>query len=868
MSKRTPTQLNRPSFKKMLTLGVGVAALAFTGAAVAQEAADEEDSARTLQTVVITSTKREQTLQSVPVAVSVVDDSVIEKAEIIDLGDLQSLVPSLSVGQLQSSANTNFIIRGFGNGANNAGIEPSVGVFIDGVYRSRSAAQIGDLPNLQRVEVLRGPQSTLFDKNAAAGVISVVTEKAQFEWGGGVEATYGNFNTTRLSADITGPLSETLAFSLAGNYNARDGYANDLNTNSEVNERNRYGVRGQFQFEPTEDLSFRLIGDYDKIDEVCCVAANLINGPTGFVIQNVLGGQLDAENPYSYNVYNNFDSSNDIDNSGISLQGDYDAGFATLTSITAFRKSELATNQDSDFTSADLLNRNSNETDIETFTQELRLTSNTDGIIDWMIGGFYFDESVDIVNNITYGTDIRPYVDALSGGAIAQVEALLVGPQAVGLAFVQPNQGLSENFTQDNQATSIFGTLDFHATDRFTISVGLNYTKDEKQASGTVVSTDSFAALDFVDIGILQGLAGFGVDGTDPAQLGAFIQNNGPTYAAIVANANSPANPLLGLQAVQFFPQFVNFPNAVENGETDDSDVTYSVRGAYDVTDSLNAYLSYSTGFKSSSWNLSRDSRPFPADYTPGSTLSVIGTPAANSPLRAAGLAQPNLTTGSRFAGPEEAAVWEVGVKGAFDTFAFNVALFDQVITGFQSNTFTGTGFALANAGKQSVRGLELDLQSQLTDNFSMTFAGTFLDPKYDSFPNATQGDLSGTEPSGIPDVSTSLGGLYEVDLSNGWAAYARADWQYESDTAFFDGGGNDPANLAISAGDYDREVDVINAAIGFNTENGLGVRVWGRNIFDDQRITTAFPSVAQAGSFSGYPSQPATYGITVSKEF
>ena len=157
MSKRTPTQLNRPSFKKMLTLGVGVAALAFTGAAVAQEAADEEDSARTLQTVVITSTKREQTLQSVPVAVSVVDDSVIEKAEIIDLGDLQSLVPSLSVGQLQSSANTNFIIRGFGNGANNAGIEPSVGVFIDGVYRSRSDAQFGDLPNLQRVAVLRVP---------------------------------------------------------------------------------------------------------------------------------------------------------------------------------------------------------------------------------------------------------------------------------------------------------------------------------------------------------------------------------------------------------------------------------------------------------------------------------------------------------------------------------------------------------------------------------------------------------------------------------------------------------------------------------------------------------------------------------------
>jgi outer membrane receptor for monomeric catechols len=117
-----------------------------------QETTDE-DASRTLQTVTITATKREQTLQDVPVAVSVVDSSVIEQAEIVDLNDLQSIVPSLRIGQFQSSANTNFIIRGFGNGDNNAGIEPSVGVFIDGVYRSRSAAQISDLPNIERVEV-------------------------------------------------------------------------------------------------------------------------------------------------------------------------------------------------------------------------------------------------------------------------------------------------------------------------------------------------------------------------------------------------------------------------------------------------------------------------------------------------------------------------------------------------------------------------------------------------------------------------------------------------------------------------------------------------------------------------------------------
>src|SRR3546814_10470196 len=121
-------------------------------------------------------------------------------------------------------SNTNFIIRGFGNGANNAGIEPSVGVFIDGVYRSRSAAQIGDLPNVERIEVLRGPQSTLFGKNASAGVISIVTQKPQYEFGGSAEVTYGNYDAITVRGNVTGPISDTVAFSLGGSYNRRDGY--------------------------------------------------------------------------------------------------------------------------------------------------------------------------------------------------------------------------------------------------------------------------------------------------------------------------------------------------------------------------------------------------------------------------------------------------------------------------------------------------------------------------------------------------------------------------------------------------------------------------------------------------------------------
>lgn len=818
--------------KAILCLGAGVTALsAFAAPAIAQEEADDE--ARTLQTVTITATKREQTLQDVPIAVSVVDDATIERAVIVDLNDLQSIVPSLSVGQLQSSANTNFVIRGFGNGANNAGIEPSVGVFIDGVYRSRSASQISDLPNIERVEVLRGPQSTLFGKNASAGVISVVTKKPQFEFGGVADATVSNFNGYRLNGYVTGPITENIAGAVSATYNKRDGYFEDKGFGPDENERNRYGIRGDLLFEPNEDLSFRLMADYDVIDEVCCAAVNVVNGPTGAIVQ-AIGGNVTDGDPFSYDGYYNFGSTNKIDNKGISLTGEYDLGEVQFTSITAYRESELDTNQDSDFTSADLIGRNANLTDIQTFTQEFRISSSGVGKVDWLAGVFYFDESVAIENDFRYGADYRAYADALSGGALNTVEFLLGGAPAVGNLFGQEGQGLSESFGQDNKAVSLFANWDYHVTDRATVTLGVSYTDDEKDAYGSIVNTDAFSALDLVALGVAASVP--------PA-----LANN-PTF-----------NPFLGLRPLQFLPPFLTFPNAVEDGKTHDNDVTYTFRTAFDLTDNINTYISYGTGFKATSWNLSRDSRPFAADFIAG---SPAGLPApATSPIRTAGLALPNLTSGTRYASPEEAAVLEAGIKAQFDRVAVNLAVFDQSISGFQSNVFTGTGFALANAGKQSTQGVEMDVTWTPIDSLLLTFAATLQDPIYDSFPNSSSGDLSGQKPSDISDTSTSTSATYFFDV-RGMDAFVRADWQYESPAAYFES----PADQALIG--MERESNLINASAGIETENGLSLSLWARNLTEEEYITVAFPAVAQAGSISGYPNQPRTFGVTVRKKF
>ena len=827
----------------MLNKSIGVA-LPVALLMAATLPANAQDSGVIFEEVVVTATKRETTLQEIPVAVSVTSAETIDQAQILDVQDLQSVVPSLRITQLQTTADTNFVIRGFGNGANNPGIEPSVGVFIDGVYRSRSGAAMSDLPKLERVEVLRGPQSTLFGKNASAGVISVVTALPDLDaFSGSAEVIFGNFNTTVVKGEITGPLSDTVAFSLYGSYNDREGYFDNLADGSDLNGRERYGVRGQLLFVPNDNTTLRFIADFDDIDENCCGTTNLLNGPTGAAIP-LLGGANVPNQPFSRQTYLNFPAGNQIENSGISLQADFDFENSTLTSITAIRKSESDTDSDVDFTSAQLIASNPASTDIDTFTQEIRLTSSAGENLDWMVGGYYFDEEVDFTNGIFYGPAFRPYADALTGGTtLSLIEGALSIPNGT---FYQNGQGVLETMGQDNTAWSLFGTVDWFLTDRATLTLGLNYTDDDKDAFVSQANTDVFATIDMVAFG--QGFIFQQLEAADPGN-----PVNLPTATALstVSCDVSPApacNPFLALQPFQFLPQFVDFPNSVESGSSNDTETTWTVRLALDLTDNTNIYFSAGTGFKSSSWNLSRDSRPFAADF---------------AAILAAGLGQPNLTMGTRFAEPEESTVYEIGIKGSYPRGAFNIAIFDQAIENFQSNIFTGTGFALANAGEQSTVGIEFDGTWYATDQLQLTLAATWLDPEYDSFVGA-QGpggsdDLSGTTPAGIHGLSMSTSATYTWDWANGTRSYLRADYLYEDDVQVVD---NIPKSIAS------REVSVFNASFGISTQGGWDIALYGRNLTEDDYLLSAFPTVAQNGSFNGYPSPPRTYGLKIRKHF
>jgi len=866
--------------KAALTFSVGFSALmaGSLGTVSAQET--EEEEAR-LNTVTITATKREQTLQDVPIAVSVVDNAVIEKAQINDILDLQTVVPSLRVSQLQQSGNSTFIIRGFGNGGNNIGIEPSVGVFIDGVYRTRAAGGLSDYSDIERIEVLRGPQSTLFGKNSSAGVINVVTASPEFDFGGQVEGTVGNYNQRILKGTFTGPLSDQVAFSLSGSINTRDGYVDNIETGTDLNDRNRYALKGQLLFEPNDDFSIRLIADYDKLDEVCCYAPNIINGPTSGAI-TALGGQV-LSDPFSFEAATNIDPVNEISNGGLSAEVNLETDFGTVTYIGSLRTQDLFSDADADFTNADLIGSNVLDYKIDTFTHELRIAGGNENF-DYLAGIFYFDETVDLESDVTFGTQFQAYADLLAGapGTFAGLEQLL-GQQAG--SFFEAGTGSREFFDQENTSYSLFGQVDYYMTDKLTATLGLAYINDEKEVTARVENTDLFSSLDLA-AGLdtpfaVQALTGFsvaditlgqvaagnipGVDlATYQALLGGAALGDPTSIATIAAiqggvQTGTAASIAASLSPFQFLPGFVNFPNSVEGNTTNDDKVTVTARLAYDFSDNINLYGSFATGYKASSWNLTRDSSYFAAD------AAALGT---------AGLIPIGRRAGTRYAGPEETTVFELGAKFSYNDFNLNVAIFDQTIEGFQSTIFSGTGFVLANAGEQSTQGIEFDATWFATDNLQFTVAGLLQDPTYDDFrnapvatggaldqafsdPNDGIGDLSGQQPGGIPETSLFFGGQYTHDFSEGMSGFVRADYVYESDVQVVD---NIPG--------LNREVGTLNASFGADWDNGLGVVFWGRNINDDEQFTSGFPTTTQAGSVNTYPNAPATYGMTLRKSF
>ena len=784
-----------------------------------------------VEEVVVTATKTERTLQEVPVAVSVVTADTIEKANIVDLLDLKAVVPSLDARQYQSTTNATFFIRGFGNGSNNPGIEPSVAVFVDGVYRSKIQGQISDLPLVERIEVLRGPQSTLFGKNASAGVVNIVTKKPSFEEFTSMTTSFGNYNSKQAKIYNTGPLNETMAYSVSANINTRDGQSNNPTTGNKLNDRDRFGFRSELLITPADDLSIRITADYDEYDETCCVVGSTAYGVANQVAA-LLGGQVIPNDPFSQTAFFTFDPISNGENAGFSMHIEKNFSNTTLESITSYRTSDNYEVQDVDFDAADVIAPSPISKELSGMTQEIRWYSEDNDKVNWLVGGFYYQEDMDFNESIYFGSNWRTYIDAFVPGAISGVSAALGIPDAL---LFGAGQGNTETATQDNSTISLFAQADIQITDRLNALLGLSYIEDKKTVSYNQINTGIFSNLDFVGIGTL-GLIAAGF----PAAQAAVLATD-PVY-----------NQLLPLQALQFIPQFVNFPNAAQDGQSKDDNIDYTAKLSFALNDAVNIYGGISTGFKATAWNISRNSLP---DATEQAALKAAGTPAG-----------PNTGLGQRYASPEEAEVLELGAKIYLPNGYLNIAIFDQEIKGFQSNTFIGTGFVLANAGSQSADGVEFDLVFSPVESLDLAISGLFMDPIYDSFPASASGDLTGTVPSNVPEDTISSTATWNWN-SGQYDGYVRFSHLYASEVKLVE----NVAWQAIldSKGNGRKKQDTLNFSAGINRGN-FALTLWGKNINDDEFLTTVFPATADPSqtSFFGYPNAFKTYGLTLNYSF
>ena len=426
-----------------------------------------------LEEVVVTATKRAQSLQDVPMAVNAFNADTIETAGINDAGDLAILTPALNINVNTNPFAARMVIRGVGTAQTDPALEPSVGLFIDGIYLGRTGLGMSDLTDIERIEVLQGPQGTLYGKNTNAGAISVITKKPSFERSEGYfEASVGNYSMNKLTASISGPLTQNLAYRLSGNINQRDGYY-DNSAGVDFNDADDWNIQGKLQWEPTESLSILLSGSRVERDTTCC-GADAVQDES---VNNELVAQglsPDSNDPYDYNVQSNADNRFAMESDLLSMTIDYDTGWGAIKSITAWNDYSYRVDQDPDRSELDILTLSNDKYSGDSFSQELRFTASPNDNVDYMLGVFYLEQ------NTKRGGD-EPFV--FIGDDIITIGSQQDLPFPLPFNFlVQPGDSLTVDMDQDAETIAFFGQGTWHIGDQWHITGGLRWSDEEKKS--------------------------------------------------------------------------------------------------------------------------------------------------------------------------------------------------------------------------------------------------------------------------------------------------------------------------------------------------------------------------------------------------
>ena len=887
------------------------------GASPTQTPTDQVDDAPIGGDIVVTAQGRAQALADVPVAISAINAAALERSGATDIRQLAQVAPSLLVSSTGNEANGSARLRGIGTVGDNPGLESSVAVFVDGVYRSRSGIGLNELGDLERVEVLRGPQGTLFGRNASAGIISIISKSPDLNgFSGGGEATYGNYDYYRFAGNLNVPIGDTLAARVDGVYVNRDGFLKDRTNGGRVNDRDRYFVRGQLLFEPSDQLRVRLIGDYTHRNEACCGAVYVNDdiAPTNSKLLSTLNpiipvllaqGQPAAafSNPYSRDIYPSVGRSYDgkTEDYGLSGQIDYDFGNVKLTSISAYRYYMNQQAGDVDYSFVDILyrapGRDAGSRQFKTYSQELRLQGTLfDDKLDWLVGGYYGNETLTTRENLKFGSDYgrfascrflaqigQPALAALGAGSTGCLSAAgrgaLLGANGGAGAFgaatpliisafdrldaVRNVGNDGTRFRQKEENFAFFTHNIVHIVDGLDLTLGLRYTNERKKLAADFRNTNVFCPAQQAALGGLL---------TNPA-LGALAGG----LISLTCQGNSTSQ--LDGQSL--------------NNKLRETEFTGTGILSYKVTPDLLIYGSYARGYKAGGFNLD---------------ASALKSPIAPFPATGA----QTFANALRF-DPEINNAFEVGAKYSGPQFSLSIAAFHQAFENFQLNTFNGTVFLVQNINscKTSLngadrdtsattgtcaandtragvisQGVELEATISPARDFTVGAGLTYAKTKY-------RNDLVGSDTGIALDPALfQLPGSY---LSNAPATTATSSVTWTPPI----GSTGYSALFYIDGrltGDYNTGSDkfpqkkqdsfaLFNARVGLRApESRFSIELWAQNIFDKDYTQVAFNSPFQAAGananfpaatypgatqiFSAFIAEPRTYGVTLRGKF
>lgn len=806
---------------KPLAMAVAIAATAYSNVSTAQEAPKKQ-----LEEVLVTAQKRIESIQDVPLSVTAVSGDKISDAGVENIEDLTVMMPNIHF--TETGISTQVRVRGIGSD-NSQGFEQSVGMYIDGIYYGRAQLFRTPMMDMQRAELLRGPQATLFGKNSIAGALNLTTARPTDEFEGKLSISHEfEFNQKEINGVLSGPITDDVRARLAVRTSEDDGYMRNTFTERDEPASDESSVRLSVDWTPTDELTLFFKGQHDSFDtkgRAIEITQDIPLVPGGATYGQVLA-QISALDEDGYEAVQDYKrqtdagefSSNEVDN--FTFSAEYDWNDYTVTAVTGWLSYDYREKCDCDFVAAEILDLDLAET-YDQFSQEVRIASPLGEKVEWLAGAFY-----------------QKY-DQTFGDFLGMSHSNLLVNLRSDLAIIG-GTAIDREFEQTSKASAIFGRVTYHISDQWHLTLGGRFTSETKEAHKEINITN------------LEGTEIITNPIVSATYLGAFLLET--DQLSVI--------PIPGV-APEDWPPFQNAGHNVD-GKRKDSPFSPLINIQYDISEDVMTYASFTGGSKAGGFD--------PRSNSVGAFASGTAIEERN----------PNLF----FEFDEESAkAIEWGVKStlADGRGELNVAVYRTSYEDLQSSQFDGgVGFNVGNIKDTLVQGVEVDGRWLLTDGLTLSYGASFLDFEYKDFKNGNC--YAGQTPDGIdldgddvidtcdytgkrgvytPELSfnTSLDAFFAINSSLNFAGFI--DWQHVS--------GHQVHSNLDPLGEIDA-YNMLTARAGVEAEN-WSVAVLAKNLLDESVVTYSANAPLSDSSFGtntyySFVRRPRTVALEATVKF